>query len=167
MFSCRSVSRARSSQAFAILSKISLSSALISWAKRTQSLAYSRYVLASFISVSSAPFHLGLLSPSARGKTSKNGTLFCTLSETLPTVLGEQIAGRRLYTEILGGLRMASADEYLVYVEHCIVLALKAPNPGDKARLLQMAQAWRDLADKRVQNQNKSIGEDQFVKSRA
>ena len=62
---------------------------------------------------------------------------------------------------------MASADEYLVYAEHCIVLASKATNPGDKARLLQMAQMWRDLADKRVQNQNKSIGEDQFVKSRA
>ena len=44
---------------------------------------------------------------------------------------------------------MASVDEYLQYAEQCLALAAKSSNPGDKARLLQMAQAWRDLAGKR------------------
>jgi hypothetical protein len=60
---------------------------------------------------------------------------------------------------------MASADEYFEYAEQCIVLASRAPNPGDKAHLLQMAQAWRNLADKLVQNT--STREDQSVKNRA
>lgn len=43
---------------------------------------------------------------------------------------------------------MASADEYYGYVEQCIALATKEIHPGDRARLLQMAKAWRDLAEK-------------------
>jgi hypothetical protein len=43
---------------------------------------------------------------------------------------------------------MASVDEYLQYAEQCVVLAAKSSNPADKARLLQMAQAWRDLVEK-------------------
>jgi hypothetical protein len=38
--------------------------------------------------------------------------------------------------------------EYLGYAEQCVALAAKSSNPADKARLLQMAQAWRDLAEK-------------------
>ena len=34
----------------------------------------------------------------------------------------------------------------------------KSSNAGDKARLLQMAQAWRDLAEKR-DNENRNPGE--------
>jgi hypothetical protein len=46
-------------------------------------------------------------------------------------------------------VRMASVDDYQRYAEQCLALALKSTNPADKARLLQMAQAWRDLAEKR------------------
>jgi len=44
---------------------------------------------------------------------------------------------------------MASVDDYLQYAEQCVALASKSSNPADKARPLQMAQAWRDLSDKR------------------
>jgi hypothetical protein len=50
---------------------------------------------------------------------------------------------------------MASVDEYLQYAEQCLALAAKASNAGDKARLLQMAQAWRDLVEKRDNDRNK------------
>ena len=50
---------------------------------------------------------------------------------------------------------MASVDEYLQYAEQCLALAAKSANPGDKARLLQMAQAWRDLSEKRDNGQKK------------
>jgi hypothetical protein len=46
-------------------------------------------------------------------------------------------------------VRMASVDDYLQYAEQCVALASKTSNPADKARLLQMAQAWRDLPEKR------------------
>lgn len=49
---------------------------------------------------------------------------------------------------------MASVDEYLQYAEQCVALAAKSKNPGDKARLLQMAQAWRDLSAKRNNEHN-------------
>jgi hypothetical protein len=40
---------------------------------------------------------------------------------------------------------MATVDNYL----QCVTLAAKSTNPPDKARLLQMAQAWRDLSERR------------------
>jgi hypothetical protein len=43
---------------------------------------------------------------------------------------------------------MASADEFRRYAEECVALAHGMLDPADKARLLQVAQAWRDLADK-------------------
>ena len=43
---------------------------------------------------------------------------------------------------------MASVDQYLQYAKQCVALAAKSSNPADKARLLQMAQAWRDLSGK-------------------
>jgi hypothetical protein len=52
-------------------------------------------------------------------------------------------------------MRMASVDEYLRYAEQCLALAAKSSNPADKARLLQMAQAWRDLSGKRDNGQKK------------
>jgi hypothetical protein len=55
---------------------------------------------------------------------------------------------------------MSSADEYYAYVEQCIALASKCLHPGDKARLLQMAKAWRDLAKKLEANQNKNAAKD-------
>jgi hypothetical protein len=44
---------------------------------------------------------------------------------------------------------MASVDEYLQYAKQCVALAAKSSNAADRARLLQMAQAWRDLSEKR------------------
>jgi hypothetical protein len=44
---------------------------------------------------------------------------------------------------------MASVDDYLQYAEQCVALASKSSYPADKARLLQMARAWRDLSEKR------------------
>ncbi len=55
---------------------------------------------------------------------------------------------------------MASADEYYEYVAQCIALAKKELYPGDKARLLEMAKAWRDLAEKLEANQSKSAAKD-------
>ena len=48
----------------------------------------------------------------------------------------------------MGSSSMSSADEYYEYVEQCITLASACVHPGDKARLLQMAKAWRELAEK-------------------
>jgi hypothetical protein len=43
---------------------------------------------------------------------------------------------------------MASAEELRSYANRCLALAQRADNPSDKARLLQMAEAWKVLADK-------------------
>jgi hypothetical protein len=43
---------------------------------------------------------------------------------------------------------MSTADEYRGYATDCLRLAQEATTPADKARFLQMAQAWRELADK-------------------
>jgi hypothetical protein len=53
---------------------------------------------------------------------------------------------------------MPSVDEYLRYAEQCLALAAKSSNPADRARLLQMAQAWRDLAEKRDNGNGKKPG---------
>ena len=44
---------------------------------------------------------------------------------------------------------MSSDDDYHRYAAECLALAQRTTDPNDKARLLQMAQAWRDLAQKR------------------
>jgi hypothetical protein len=46
---------------------------------------------------------------------------------------------------------MTTRDEYLKFAEECFRLAQQTADPDARARLLDMAQAWRDLADK-VQN---------------
>jgi hypothetical protein len=43
---------------------------------------------------------------------------------------------------------MASRDDCLRYAAECVSLAQHAPDSADRAHLLAMAQAWRDLADK-------------------
>jgi hypothetical protein len=53
---------------------------------------------------------------------------------------------------------MASVEECLQYAEQCLALAAKSSNPGDKVRLLQMAQAWRELSEKRDTEQKKNPG---------
>jgi hypothetical protein len=52
---------------------------------------------------------------------------------------------------------MASVESYLQYAEQCVALAAKSTNPGDKARLLQMAQAWRDLSIRRDDEQKEDL----------
>jgi hypothetical protein len=47
---------------------------------------------------------------------------------------------------------MIGADEYRRYAGECLRLAHDASDSDDKARLLQMAQAWHDLADKIAAN---------------
>jgi hypothetical protein len=44
---------------------------------------------------------------------------------------------------------MASKEECLRYAVECVSLAQRASDPADKAHLLAMAQAWRELAGKR------------------
>jgi hypothetical protein len=71
----------------------------------------------------------------------------------------EQLVRRAVTRALLRGpRRMPSVDEYLQYAEQCLALAAKSSHAADKARLLQMAQAWRDLAEKR-DNGNKKPGE--------
>ena len=46
------------------------------------------------------------------------------------------------------GSGMTTRDEYLKYAEECLRLAQQATDVDTRARLLDMAQAWRDLGDK-------------------
>jgi hypothetical protein len=48
---------------------------------------------------------------------------------------------------------MPDAEDYLGYAAECIGLAQRTSDPEAKARLTQMAQAWRELAD-RVQSES-------------
>jgi hypothetical protein len=44
--------------------------------------------------------------------------------------------------------RMSPAETYRRYAAECLALAQKASTPEDRAHLLQMAQHWRQLAEK-------------------
>jgi hypothetical protein len=81
------------------------------------------------------------------------------------TEFGEQTALQAAYKDKFSGLCMASADDYRLYAEVSVALARKSSNPGDKARLLQIAQAWRELAEKRDASQSKSTGDADQSKS--
>jgi hypothetical protein len=67
---------------------------------------------------------------------------------------------KQLRRKSSGLASMSSADEYYAYVGQCIALASKCLHPADKARLLQMAKAWRDLAEKVEASQNKPAAKD-------
>jgi hypothetical protein len=43
---------------------------------------------------------------------------------------------------------MSPAETYRRYAAECLALAQKASTPEDRAHLLQMAQHWRQLAEK-------------------
>jgi len=43
---------------------------------------------------------------------------------------------------------MTLVDRYHSLAAECFALAQKISDPDDKARLILMAQAWRDLADR-------------------
>jgi len=42
---------------------------------------------------------------------------------------------------------MASREKYLEYAAHCVALSNRENDPAEKLRLLEMAQAWTQLAD--------------------
>ena len=44
---------------------------------------------------------------------------------------------------------MTTAEEYRQHAAECLALAERVTNPNDKARLVQMAQAFLELADRR------------------
>jgi hypothetical protein len=48
---------------------------------------------------------------------------------------------------------MTRAEMYRSHAAECVALAQKAQNPEDRARLLQMAQAWRELAERHEANE--------------
>ena len=49
-----------------------------------------------------------------------------------------------------GGVGLSNtADEYRWYAAECMALAERVTDPADKARLVQMAQAFLELADRR------------------
>jgi hypothetical protein len=43
---------------------------------------------------------------------------------------------------------MPTREEYLRYAEECAALAQRTADPEARMRFLEMAQAWRELADK-------------------
>jgi hypothetical protein len=47
---------------------------------------------------------------------------------------------------------LSLADTYRNYAAECLRLAQSAANDEDRARLVNMAQAWRELADKLEQS---------------
>jgi len=51
--------------------------------------------------------------------------------------------------------RMTSADEYRAFAQHCFALAQKTSDPNDRARLIQMAESWRELAERLETRQSK------------
>jgi hypothetical protein len=54
-----------------------------------------------------------------------------------------------LYNGYAGGLaHMALADDYRRYAAECVALAQGLSDPAEKTALLQMAQAWHELAEK-------------------
>jgi hypothetical protein len=45
---------------------------------------------------------------------------------------------------------MLKSNEYRAFAAHCLTFAKSAPNTADRTRLLTMAEAWFDLADRRT-----------------
>jgi len=43
---------------------------------------------------------------------------------------------------------MARADQYRQYATECLRVAQQTNNPSDKAMMLEMAQKWRELAER-------------------
>ena len=48
----------------------------------------------------------------------------------------------------LGRVRNDEREQYLRFAQECVEPCAAAKTPGDKARFLEMAQAWRDLAER-------------------
>lgn len=51
---------------------------------------------------------------------------------------------------------MSKTDQYREYAAACVQLARRTEDDNEKALLLQMAESWRQLADRaKLQDQNK------------
>jgi len=55
---------------------------------------------------------------------------------------------------------MPSANDYRRYSAECLALAERAADPSDKAHLIQMAQAFLELANKQEQKDSKQEQKD-------
>ena len=44
---------------------------------------------------------------------------------------------------------MRKSSEYRAFAAHCLTFAKDSPNTADKTRLLTLAEAWFNLADRR------------------
>ena len=53
---------------------------------------------------------------------------------------------------------MTLAEMYRTHAAECVALAQKARTSEDRARLLQMAQAWRELAERQESDQRNTTG---------
>jgi hypothetical protein len=51
---------------------------------------------------------------------------------------------------------MRRAEDYRRHAAECVRLAQHSSSPGDKAALIEMAQKWRELADRAEHNGNKT-----------
>jgi hypothetical protein len=71
--------------------------------------------------------------------------------------LGNQIANTKFDANPQGLTPgMPTREEYLRYAEECAALAQRAADSEARTRLLEMAQAWRDLADKADKHRSSS-----------
>ena len=63
---------------------------------------------------------------------------------------------------------MARAEEYRRYAAECLALAQRALNPNDRARLLEMANAFNELAAKAEaeNDQNENSNDDRDLRWR-
>jgi len=63
-----------------------------------------------------------------------------------------ELARSPLHLILLNGISfgMSTREECLRYPVECLQHAQKAQNTNDRARFLEMAQAWRELAEKAV-----------------
>lgn len=55
---------------------------------------------------------------------------------------------------------MARADDYRRYAAECLALAQRAKTPGDRARLLEMAHAWNEMAVKAADHEQSRASPD-------
>lgn len=66
-----------------------------------------------------------------------------------PAVLERAASSRFINATTNRGINpMAKHDEYRGFASLCLDLAHTAPSPADRTRLLTMAEAWLDLADR-------------------
>ncbi len=62
---------------------------------------------------------------------------------------------------------MSKCDDYKRFAASSLELAHKTDSPADKARLLGMAEAWLNLADRlsRLLKHNRAVGEDPAIRA--